>query len=382
MNEKIFPKEIIRFSLESHYSRFSHQSKTIYLLLIGMVIAFLISLPFLMFDITVQSRGMIRSQAEPNSIQTSITGQVKDIRIRENMKVAIGDTLICLAPEKIDDQQKMLESKISMYSGYINDLEILVSGRNAQIKSDLLKSSYGEYAEKLKEYQVQIETTSKDFQRTKSLFEKEVIAVAEFEKKELDLDQLIKERAFYTSQKKSEWHQQLFQYKNELQSLTDSRDQLKFEERFYVVIARANGFISNFTGVQAGSFIFPNQTIATISPSDSLIVECYVSPNDIGYLQIGKSATFQVNAYNYNQWGLANGTIIDISNQPYQEDKSVFFKVKCKLNQDCLSLKSGYKGKLKNGLTLTSRFLVNRRSLYDLLFDKADDWLNPKIVKM
>jgi len=296
------------------------------------------------------------------------------------MKVMVGDTLIWLAPEKIDDQLRMLDDKIVLYSGYIRDLENLVNGQNALIQSELLQSSSAEYNQKLKEYQIRLETAGKDFQRTKSLFEKEVIAAAEFEKKESELNQLIKERDFYTSQKKASWHQQLFQYKTEIQSLTDNRDQLRFEERFYVVIAPANGYISNFTGVQTGSFIFPNQTIATITPSDSLIVECFVNPNDIGYLQKGKSATFQIDAYNYNQWGLATGEIIDISNQPYQEKESVYFKVKCRLNQNCLFLKSGYSGKLKNGLTLTSRFLINRRSLYELLFDKADDWLNPKIL--
>ena len=382
MKQTIFPKEIIQFSIESHNSRFSRHSKIIYQLVIGMIISVFAALPFVNVDITIQSRGMIRSQAEPTNLQTPVTGQVQDIRIRENMKVSVGDTLIRVSPEKIDDQLKMLDDKIALYSGYIHDLNNLVSGQNKAIQSNLMKSSYSEYNQKLMKYQLQIETTGKDFQRTKTLFEKEVIAAAEFEKKELELNQLIKERDFYISQKKSGWSQQLFQYKTELQNLTDNQDQLKFEERFYVVIARANGFISNFTGVRNGSFIFPNQTIATISPSDSLIVECYVSPNDIGYLQIGESATFQVDAYNYNQWGLATGEIIDISNQPHQEKESFFFKVKCKLNQNCLSLKSGYEGKLKNGLTLTTRFLVTRRSLYDLLFDKADDWLNPKIMTL
>ena len=380
MNKKIFPKEIIRFSLESHYSRFSKHSKAVYMIVTGMVIALLSSLPFLMLDITVQSRGMIRSQAEPTNLQTPVIGQVQEIRIRENMKVLVGDTLIWLAPEKITEQLKMLTDKISLYSDYINDLEVLSAGKDNSLQSDLMKSSYSEYNQKLKEYELRIETTNKNFQRTRILFEKEVIAATEFEKKELELNQLIKEKEFYISQKKSNWHQLLFQYKSELQTLVDNRDQLKFEERFYVVIARTNGYISNFAGIQEGSFIFPNQTIATISPSDSLVVECYVSPNDIGYLQIGKPANFQIDAYNYNQWGLADGKIIDISNQPYQEDKSVYFKVKCKLNQNSLFLKSGYEGKLKNGLTLTSRFRVNRRSLYDLLFDKADDWLNPKIM--
>ena len=380
MKQTIFPKEIIRFSIESHYVRFSRHSIAVYLLLIAFLIAALVALPILKVDVTAQSRGIIRSQAEPTSVQTPVTGQVKKIGIHENMKVSVGDTLIWLAPEKIEDQLRMLEDKIGLYSGYIRDLENLVNGQSSHIQSELLQSSSAEYNQKLKEYQLRLETASKDFQRTKLLFEKEVIAAAEFEKKELELNQLIKERDFYTSQKKASWHQQLFQYKTELQSLTDNRDQLRFEERFYVVIAPANGYISNFNGVQTGSFIFPNQTIATITPSDSLIVECFVSSNDIGYLQKGKLATFQIDAYNYNQWGLATGEIIDISNQPYQENESVYFKVKCRLDQNCLFLKSGYQGKLKNGLTLTSRFLVNRRSLYDLLFDKADDWLNPKII--
>lgn len=380
MDKKIFPKEIIRFTMESHYSRFSKQSKAIYLLLIAMVITVIISLPFLKIDITIQSRGMIRSQSEPTLIQTPITGQVQKICLRENMKVSIGDTLIWLSPDKITEQLNILTEKISLYSSYISDLVILSAGKGKSLQSDLLKSSYAEYSQKLKEYELQIETTNKDFQRTKTLFQKEVIAVSEFEKKELELNQLIKEREYYISQKKSGWNQQLFQYKSELQALTDNRDQLQFEKRFYVVTARNNGYISNYNGIQAGSFIFPNQTIGTIAPSDSLIVECYVSPNDIGYLQIGKQATFQVDAYNYNQWGLADGEIIDISNQLYQEDKSVYFKVKCKLNQNSLFLISGYQGKLKNGLTLTSRFQINRRSLYDLLFDNADDWLNPKII--
>ena len=382
MKQTIFPKEIIHFSLENHYWRFSRHSKVIYLFMIGIIILFLICLPIFMLDITIQSRGNIRSQSEPTSIQTPVTGQVKKINIHENMKVTAGDTLIWLAPEKINDQLQMLNGKIRLYSGYIQDLENLIGGKVKTIQSGLLKSNYLEYNQKLIQYQLQIETANKDFQRTKTLFEKDVIATTEFEKKEMELNQLMKERDFYISQKRAEWNQQIFQYKTELQSITDNRDQLRFEQRFYVVLAPANGYISNFTGVKTGSFIFPNQVVATISPTDSLIVECYVSPNDIGYLRIGQNSTFQIDAYNYNQWGLATGEVIDISNQPYQENQSIYFKVKCRLNQNSLSLKSGYEGKLKNGLTLTSRFQVTRRSLFDLLFDKTDDWLNPRIMNV
>lgn len=105
-----------------------------------MILAALIALPFVKVDITIQSRGIIRSQAEPTSIQAPVTGQVQKICIRENIKVSIGDTLICLVPEKIDDQLKILDDKIALYSRYIYDLDNLVNGQNKPIPKISKKS--------------------------------------------------------------------------------------------------------------------------------------------------------------------------------------------------------------------------------------------------
>jgi HlyD family secretion protein len=35
---------------------------------------------------------------------------------------------------------------------------------------------------------------------------------------------------------------------------------------------------------------------------------------------------------------------------------------------------------IKKGMTVQVRFLVTRRTLFQLLFDKADDWLNPNRI--
>lgn len=111
------------------------------------------------------------------------------------------------------------------------------------------------------------------------------------------------------------------------------------------------------------------------------MAEHLVAPQDIGYLQKEMPVLFQVDAYNYNQWGLATGNIIDISNEIHVINGAPFFKVRCSLNEEELSLKNGYSGKLKKGLTTTARFKVTKRTLAQLLFDKADDWLNPKLIK-
>ena len=55
-----------------------------------------------------------------------------------------------------------------------------------------------------------------------------------------------------------------------------------------------------------------------------------------------------------------------------------FYKVKCQMERNYLMLKSGQKGILKKGMTVSAHFMITRRSLFDLLYQKIDDWANPK----
>ncbi|WP_234461911.1 hypothetical protein [Pedobacter segetis] len=71
---------------------------------------------------------------------------------------------------------------------------------------------------------------------------------------------------------------------------------------------------------------------------------------------------------------------MDISDDILMADKQPVFKVKCSLDQGFLKLKNGYKGKLKKGMTFNARFMVTERSLYQLLYDKVDDWVNPNLA--
>jgi len=43
----------------------------------------------------------------------------------------------------------------------------------------------------------------------------------------------------------------------------------------------------------------------------------------------------------------------------------------CSLGQKFLELKNGYPGKLNKGMTLQARFVVTRRSLWQLIYDKG-----------
>ncbi|WP_169704813.1 hypothetical protein [Runella slithyformis] len=55
-----------------------------------------------------------------------------------------------------------------------------------------------------------------------------------------------------------------------------------------------------------------------------------------------------------------------------------FFRVKCRLETPSLKLQNGYAVRLQKGMTLQARFVVIKRTLAQLLFDKAEDWFNPQ----
>ncbi len=114
-----------------------------------------------------------------------------------------------------------------------------------------------------------------------------------------------------------------------------------------------------------------------ISPDSNLVVKSYLTPQDIRLIKKGMKVNFQIDAFNYNEWGLVSGKVIDIAQDFVLLENRTFFKVKSQLDKQTLQLKNGYTAQLKKGLSLQSRFVVTKRSLFQLLYDTADDWLNP-----
>ena len=96
-------------------------------------------------------------------------------------------------------------------------------------------------------------------------------------------------------------------------------------------------------------------------------------------MSIGMPVNVQVESFNYNEWGTLPGKVKEISSDFLTDNQgNSFYKVKCEMEQDYLTLKNGQIGKLKKGMTVSAHFMVTRRSLFDLLYQKIDNWANPR----
>lgn len=175
----------------------------------------------------------------------------------------------------------------------------------------------------------------------------------------------------------NQWEAKHADYQQTLEELQSTQKQLTNSRGNNVLVAPAAGTLLEVVGLNTNGFVQAGQPIAKLSPDSNLMVECYVAPTDIGYLEPGKKVAFKIDAYNYNQWGLAHGTVNSISDDIELIDGKPVFTLRCQIDTPTLRLKNGVEGTLKKGMTLTAQFVLTRRSLFDLLYDNLDDWLNP-----
>jgi len=385
MQNQIHPAELIEFTTEAYLPTVSVRSQIIYLSVILAIIAALVALPLIQVEVSVQSSGMIRPTAERNEIRSLIAGTISETFIKENQSIEQGQTVFRLQTDMLDTKIRLNEVQQNEKKLFINDLEKLVALNrenltlNGFLSSALFRQQYEQFRLLLSENQQTQKKRKRELDINKKLLEEKVVAQQEFEDKEFAFQTVQAQSKNIIERQISDWQTALSQYKMTLDELqAQSRQWLK-ERELYTIKAPISGNVSQLAGKYTGGYIQAGELLGMISPDSNLVVECYVSPKDIGLLQKGMKTRMQMDAFDYNQWGLAEGTVTEIANDlTIGENQQAFFKVKCLLSQDHLVLKNGYQGKLKKGMTLRSHFVVTKRSLFDLLYDKTDDWLNPK----
>jgi HlyD family secretion protein len=365
-------------TLENLISKNKTKSFSIYLVLILAILIFLALLPVIKIDISSQSRGIVRSTTDNVPLSSLVSGKVTFVNIKNNLVVQKGDTLVQLTQENLDTEKATTQEVTSTILDQVHDLSLVVLGKNNKLKTPAIQQEWYSYASKQNELQSKIVQAKTSYDRNKQLYDKGVIARAEFEKYSFDYTYAQQALSGLEKNQRSVWQNKKRELEEQLKNLNGTLQKINVESKNYVITAPLSGTIENFSGIQAGSFLNASQAIATISAVDQLLVESSVSPNDIGLIHKNQKVKFQIDAFNYNQWGLLEGKVIDIDRNITIQENQAFFKVRCALNTTAMQLQSGYKTQVSKGMTLTTRYIITRRSLFDLLFDKVDDWLNPK----
>jgi len=355
----------------------------IYWLVTGLFLAGILSMFFIHVDISAGAGGIVRPSDERTAIKSPISGIIDTIYYKEGEKVIRNSILLTLRDPVLIEKQQLNESEISQCKEFIHDLELLTNTDRLSVKrvSSLYSGLYRQEAlrffSRSDEQRTILTKTNHEAELNEKLAIEKVISPKEFY--DIRMQQVRAVAAFesFRQEQSADWQAALVKYKTELMQCFSRREELNALYEAGRIRAPVSGCLQELSTRYAGSSLQAGESICSISPDGILMGECYVLSKDIGLLKTGQSARIRMDAFNYNYFGIVSGCIYSIDNDFILMDKTPVFKVRCRLNIQEMKLSNGYAGELKKGMGFQARFMICKRSLWQLLYDGLNDWLNP-----
>ncbi|RYG10246.1 MAG: HlyD family efflux transporter periplasmic adaptor subunit, partial [Chitinophagaceae bacterium] len=310
---QIIPTKNISNTSISYIHNISNSSQLIYISTLLAVMIVFASLPFIYTTVSVKGQGLMQSDIEKIELLSPSNGLLVSMNLVDNKKVRKGEILFVLDSTLPNQQQRLLnnnakdlQQKLEDATRAVGVMHLGLSGY-PKLQTGLYQSSWQQYIVQFKHATNEIVQANRIYQRYQTLYDKQVVTQAEYEQYKFNYEQALSSQEMTARKFKNQWQAEASQYQNELRELQRQNVQLKDQEKQYILTATINGSVQNLTGLRAGAYVHANQKIGEISPDSSLLAYCYIKPSDIGLIKKQQKVRFQVDAFNYNQWGMLTG---------------------------------------------------------------------------
>ncbi len=354
----------------------------IYLIILFVISLSIGALPFVYTDISIKSQGITRPRIERTEIRSTMSGIIDTLFVTEGLFVQKNQIILRIKDQTSGSRERQNSFEIEQRQVGIRDLTYLTTAipdslSIHQLHSALYTEQLNHFLQQKQELAIQLRKATKEVEINSSLAKSKVISPKEFFDIQNNYDRIQASIKVLSQGQISAWQKELLQNRLELSRYHNQANEVKTQADLYSIKAPISGIIQGISGRYSGGSVQSNETLCMISPEESLIGECYVQTKDAGFLRHGQVVRFQIDAFDYNYFGILTGRIISIDNDYTVIDNKPVFKVRCNFDNTQMFLKNGFKGQIKKGLSFQAGFTIARRSLWQLLFDKIDDWLNP-----
>lgn len=402
--------EDVRDSIESLLGAHGNNRPFIYWSLLVVTLAALSALPIVKVDMSVGAPGQIRPAVERLVVYPAVSGRISEFLVADNQLVQAGDPLLVIDSSALQARIAQNRSERAENARALTDLQTLL-GPDAW--PAVLDSSPPELPEipplalanspwstgtdlslplatpqylrqhavlqsNLARLSLQRSKVMHDLVRSKSLYEKGLITQQEFEQQDYAVQTVEREFQLLVQQTLSRWQSERLERELKDTALESEREQLAQQATLYTVRAPINGTAIGFTGLHTGLFLPAEQRIGEISPTAALQADVYLSPRDVGFVKTGQPTKLQIDAFPYTEWGTITGQVRSISQDFVQLGQQIAFKAVVDLDATQLQSATGTLVDLRRGMTVRARFVLQRRTLFNVLFGKMSDSLDPR----
>lgn len=371
-----FTKNLPAFLISIHPG-----SRAVYLLCLLLVAGLMASLPLVRVEVCVTGEGMIRPLHEKAKIIPVMSGLAEEIYVAEGDHVRKSEPILKLRSYDAASNLHLLRTELEETGQYLADLEGLIRNPVTIPVRQKFRTAYEEYRHRVDYLTMMYEKADRECNRQKSLYRAGLISEKEYDDLTFIKNKAKQERIQFMSESRRIWQDDFSAYLDRKRTLTKQIKQAEEQLRISVILAPVSGSLEEFSGIFPGSVLQAGEILGVISPESRLIGEIYISSKDIAYIRTGQEVSMQIDAFPSREWGLAGGEIFEVSDDYIWQEQQAVYRVKCQIHDKELFLKNGYAGELIKGMTFQARCHVASRSLLQLLTDKADDWLDPRISR-
>lgn len=359
-------------------------SPGIYTSILLLVISFVFAIFFIRADVVVTVPGVARPLHERSEIKATATGKLKTVLCKEGERVTKNSLIAEITNEELKIRDKFLDQEITGNQKKVHDLRLLTRSSNTfstirleQIITAPIRQQVLLLRNRLEELAGPIAVLEQELATNNLLLAGKIIAPRDAFIKTKELERQLALRKTLPSEQLLNWEIELETAIRNNRDHKNTKAQLSAEADRYRIKAPVNGFIQYISDKYPGVTIREGEPLCSISPDTTLIAECFVPTHQAGTLAPDQRVRFQIGAFDYNYFGTLTGKVLTIDEDYSLQENKGIYKVKCRFDQTTLSLKNGFKGHLKKGMSFQCSFIIGRRSIFQLLYDQLYNWFNP-----
>ena len=395
----------VRDSIESLTGAHGNNRPVMYWFLLLITTIAIAALPLTKVDMSVGAPGQIRPAVERLPVHPAVAGRIGRLLVTDNQSVQAGDPLVVIESPALYAQIGRNDTELSMNAQALVDLQKLLNDPRWEVQIEvpslssetspsgtplplrrvdlhLLTAQYTRQhallESDLDRFALQKTKALHDLKRAQSLHRQNLITDQELEQQEYACRALDGDIRLTVHNRLSQWQSDLVERELRQTALVSEREQLDQQAALHTVRAPITGTAIGFNGLHPGLFILADQRLGEISPSGDLQADVYLSPRDIGFIKTGQPVQLQVEAFPYTEWGTIAGDVRSISQDFVQIGQQLAFKAVIDLHSTDLTSSAGAEVELRRGMTVQARFVLQQRTLFDVLFGKMSDSLDPR----
>ena len=373
--------------------------------------------------------GKVIPSGQAKTVQVKNKGIIKEIRVIEGQQVDEGEVLILLDPTTTSADYDSLKKRAAYYRLDIQRLTAELSGQpfvpeeDEELEAHDLAAEIALYQSRTRDYQTQlqsrqdiIEQKVARLQATQATYERYNEGLKIAQEKESRLKALIEESAISEFQL-LEQQNQTIEYAKNAQAQLDSINSIKAEiaeaqqnlanisaayqkdimtalvdakkeyysiiesikkadedSRMATVVAPTSGRVYNLNVHTVGGIVTDAQPLMQIVPDDvQLVFEVYVENKDIGFVKLGMPVEVKVDSFNFQKYGMIDGTVTEIGADSYKEPSDVetynrFRVVVTPVGKNSIDV-MGEEVPLSVGMSVNAEIKIKEKRIADFFLD-------------